>query len=335
MSSSIETRLLDQLESPEFRSLFKTRPAIHAWDTAWNWALIIATIYLATNVLGWWFYPVAVLIIGARMHALAILMHDAAHFRFLKSKKWNDLLTNLLVMYPIFSSLDKYRDNHLRHHTHLNTDHDPDWVAKLGKRAFTFPQSRTEFLGMVASYFFLYQGAMDALWFLKRFKHSGTSQRTNADSKPLRFGYYFLLFGSITWFGLWPEYLLYWIVPYFSTFFMFQYIRSVAEHFGELAYEDALSSSRTTKANWVERFFIAPHNVGLHLEHHLYPAVPYYHLPALHRMLMQEPDFLRGAHITQGYLRGLLQELKQGGVPQGARVATAPELRSQARQQSA
>lgn len=322
MSPSIETQLMKRLESPEFRALFGTKPLVHAAALLWNWVLIIATIWLAVNVFNFWFYPLAVIIIGARMHALAILMHDASHYRFLKSRKWNDLLTNLLVMYPIFSSLDKYRDNHLRHHTHLNTDHDPDWVAKLGKRAFTFPQSRSQFLGMVASYFFLYQGAMDVRWFLQRFKHSGTSIKTNADSLPLRIVYYTLLLGSVTWFGLWPVYLLYWIVPYLSTFFMFQYIRSVAEHFGELAYEDSLSSSRTTKATLLERFFIAPHNVGLHLEHHLYPAVPYYNLPALHDMLMEQPEFKKGAHITQGYMSGLLRELKQGGVPQGATIPT-------------
>ncbi|MFT5265535.1 MAG: fatty acid desaturase, partial [Polaribacter sp.] len=40
-------------------------------------------------------YGLAVIIIGARMHALAILMHDATHYRFLKNRKRNDLITNM------------------------------------------------------------------------------------------------------------------------------------------------------------------------------------------------------------------------------------------------
>jgi len=90
---------------------------------------------------------------------------------------------------------------------------------------------------------------------------------------------------------------------------MFQYIRSVAEHFGELAYDHLLTSTRTVKVNWLEQFFIAPHNVGYHLEHHLYPGVPFYHLPKLHELLMEDAEYSGKAHLTQGYLSGLLKEL--------------------------
>ncbi len=90
---------------------------------------------------------------------------------------------------------------------------------------------------------------------------------------------------------------------------MFQYIRSVSEHFGDLAYDHELTGSRTVKTNAVERFFIAPHNVGYHLEHHLYPGIPYYNLPKLHQLLMEVPTFKANAHITQGYFNGLLKEL--------------------------
>ena len=55
-------------------------------------------------------------------------MHDATHYRFLKNRKWNDLISNITTMYPLFSSIEKYRENHLRHHQHLNTEDDPDWV---------------------------------------------------------------------------------------------------------------------------------------------------------------------------------------------------------------
>ena len=90
---------------------------------------------------------------------------------------------------------------------------------------------------------------------------------------------------------------------------MFQYIRSVAEHFGELAYEDSLSSSRTILPTRLERFLIALHNVSYHLEHHLFPGVPFYNLPKLHKKLMKGEAYQINAHITKGYFNGLLQEL--------------------------
>ena len=93
-----------------------------------NWSIILLAAYFSTIYLNPLTYLLAILIIGARMHALAILMHDAAHFRFLKNRKWNDLLTDVTTMYPLFLTIEKYRTNHLEHHKHLNTEEDPDWV---------------------------------------------------------------------------------------------------------------------------------------------------------------------------------------------------------------
>lgn len=309
---TFDARALDFQLSPErLKPLFKTKPWMHAGAMFFNWIIIFGSILLCLQYPSFWTYFVAVIIIGARMHALAILMHDATHYRFLKNRKWNDWITNIFIMYPIFSSIEKYRANHLAHHKHLNTEEDPDWVAKLGKRAFTFPKTKAEFLLMVASYLVLYQGIMDAVWFLKRF--GGSAKKQNKKKEPVlpKVIFYIVLFSVLTIFNLWVYYLLFWIVPYLSTFFMFQYIRSVAEHFGGLIYDDLLTSTRTVKTPLLERFIIAPHNVGYHLEHHLYPGVPFYNLPKLHEMLMEQADFQAKAHITQGYTIGLLQDLSR------------------------
>ncbi len=298
-----------QLDAVAFKRLFKTNPFRHGAAVLLNWGLIFIGIFAAEYFQSPFSYVGAVILIGARMHGLGILVHEAAHYRFLKNRYWNDLLTNLTATYFIFTTVDTYRKNHLAHHQHLNSDNDPDWVAKLGKGAYTFPKSRLEFLLRVLSYLFLYQGILDAFWFLKRFGGKKKATDPAKDNKWIQLGFNAILFTALTVFGGWKYYLLYWIVPYLSTFFMFQYIRSVAEHFGDLAYEHDLNSTRSVKPNWLESFFIAPHNVGYHLEHHLYPGVPFYHLPELHRMLMELPDYSSAAHITQGYTTGLLNEL--------------------------
>lgn len=297
------------IDQSQLKPLFKIESYKHGWAMVFNWVMIILSILLCIR----FFHPVlyffAVIVIGARMHALAILMHDATHFRFLKNRYWNDLLTNIFVMYPLFSSIEQYRQNHLRHHRHLNTEEDPDWVAKLGKREFRFPKTRMEFFLTVVSYLVLYQGMLDAVWFLKRFSgNAKQSAEGKVDKKP-RIIFMAVLFALLTIFGCWKYYLQFWVIPYLSTFFMFQYIRSVAEHFGELAYDHLLTSTRTVKTNWLERFFIAPHHVGYHLEHHLYPGVPYYNLPKLHQVLMTDKSFADKAHLTQGYISGLMNEL--------------------------
>ncbi|MEZ5040247.1 MAG: fatty acid desaturase family protein [Saprospiraceae bacterium] len=295
------------IDPTALKPLFKTNSLLHAGAIAYNWLLIIGSIYLGT--LYPVFYVLAVIIIGARQHALAILMHDATHYRFLKNRKWNDLITNVTTMYPIFTSIEAYRSNHLRHHQHLNTEDDPDWVAKLTKRAFQFPKTKKEFLLNILAYFFLLDGIKDALWLLKRLSHSSKKSNKKTSTKFPQLVFFVLLFGTLTLFGLWKYYLLFWIIPYFSTFFMFQYIRSVAEHFGDLSYDHLLTSTRSVKATLIERLLLAPHNVGYHIEHHLYPGVPFYHLPQLHKLLMEVKSYREKAHITEGYMKGLLEEL--------------------------
>jgi len=305
------SELTGKLDQKEFKLLFKTKPLRHAAALLLNWGIILSAVLLCLQFPNFLLYFLAVLVIGARMHALAILTHDAAHYRFLKNKKWNDLITNVVSMYPMFLSVEKYRNNHLKHHNHLNTEDDPDWVAKIGNRPFQFPKTRRAFLTTVIAYLTLVPGIIDAFTFMKRF--GVRTKKKKANSKPAynQIAFNIILFSSLTLFGAWKYYLLFWIVPYFSTFFMFQYVRSVAEHFGDLAYEDALSSSRTIMPTLIEQFFIAPHNVGFHLDHHLYPAVPFYNLPKLHQLLMQQADYRDHAHITHGFASGLLQELER------------------------
>ena len=161
----------------------------------------------------------------------------------------------------------------------------------------------------VLAYFSLVKGIMDALWFLKRFAPTKGGKKAKGSEKWPRIIFYILLITGLSIGGLWAEFGLYWVVPYLSTFFMFQYVRSVAEHFGELAYEDLLSSTRTLKLHPFEQFFFAPHHVGYHLEHHLYPGVPFYNLPRLHNLLMESEPYKSKAHVTYGFWSGLMQEL--------------------------
>lgn len=303
--------LSSQLDQKEFKLLFKTKPYRHVAALLFNWLIIITSILLCLQFSYFLTYFVVVLVIGARMHALAILTHDAAHYRFLKNKKWNDLITNVLTMYPMFLSVEQYRNNHLKHHNHLNTEDDPDWVAKISERPFQFPKTRREFLTTIIAYLALIPGIVDAFTFMKRYGLRTKKGKANTKPAYKQIVFNILLVTNLTLFSAWKYYLLFWIVPYFSAFFMFQYIRSVAEHFGDLAYEDALTSSRTIMPTLIEKFFIAPHNVGYHLDHHLYPAIPFYNLPKLHQMLIQQADYKNHAHITYGFASGLMQELER------------------------
>ena len=53
----------------------------------------------------------------------------------------------------------------------------------------------------------------------------------------------------------------------------------MAEHAGTQVSNSALTNTRTTKAGWLARAFVAPIRVNYHMEHHLMAAVPFFKLP--------------------------------------------------------
>jgi fatty acid desaturase len=63
---------------------------------------------------------------------------------------------------------------------------------------------------------------------------------------------------------------------------------------------DPLRNTRTTRANFLERLFIAPYYVNYHLEHHLVIYVPCYHLPRVHDILCTGPHASR-MEVQPGY----------------------------------
>lgn len=84
-------------------------------EQGWNW---------------WWNVPVtvvAIVLVGAGQHQLTALAHEAAHHILFKNRKLNDLASDLLCMFPLYSSTQHYRLQHLAHHQFVNDpDRDPD-----------------------------------------------------------------------------------------------------------------------------------------------------------------------------------------------------------------
>src|SRR5258708_14877782 len=94
---------------------------------------------------------------------------------------------------------------------------------------------------------------------------------------------------------------LYWVIPLFTWLVMIMRVRSIAEHSALGDGDAAYAQTRTTRAAWLERIFLAPKNVNYHLEHHFFPSVPFHRLPKLHALLLTKPGFSAGAHMTGSY----------------------------------
>lgn len=292
------------IDSHDLKKLSVLQPGAVVAALALDWAVIAAAIALSSYFGEVWLYLLAIAVIAGRMHGLGVLTHEAAHFRFLKNRKMADAIADLLMAWPVMATIEGYRQNHLAHHQHTNTERDPDWAAKFGTTAFTFPQRAWVMSLNILGYLIAVNSLRDLAHILPRVARI----KQTARYRLLRLGYYLGAASLITVLGIWKGFLLYWIVPYMTLFLLFLYVRSVAEHFGSMDYEEELGSTRTVVPYWWERCFFAPHNVNYHIEHHLFPGVPYCNLPKLNAALMRDEGYRAKAHITRGYSTGLLRE---------------------------
>ena len=134
---------LDQLSAGAIRSL-KARDNHTNWrhlGVVWGViaGTIAATIYAehwlaASGRSLWWMVPVdvlAVFILGASQHQLGGVIHEGTHFLLFESKRLNELASDWLAAFAIYTSTYQYRVHHLAHHQFVNDpERDPD-IAQL------------------------------------------------------------------------------------------------------------------------------------------------------------------------------------------------------------
>ena len=112
------------------------------------------------------------------------------------------------------------------------------------------------------------------------------------------------------WRGL-AQYAVLWVLPMLTVLQPILRLRAICEHGAVSDFSSPLTAARSNRsggsvANLIGRALLFPHHVNYHLEHHLYPAVPHYRLPRLHRLLADKGAF-EGAEVRElGATLGLI-----------------------------
>lgn len=283
-----------------------------------QWMIVIAAASVAIWSGNWAVYLLAMMIIATRQHALGILVHDACHYRLFPNKIANDMITDILVSFHLGMSTSLYRKWHYPHHRYVNTERDPEVMGEKGSPdTWKWPNTKLHmfklFLKDALGFNIINMAGIMSLW--------SPWSRLSVPSKdpggvPVREKVALILFAvsgisALVYFGFVVDYLLLWILPSLTFFNIIFKFRSFAEH-KVVKNENELNNTRTVTSNWLERFFISPCNVNYHLEHHLFPSVPFYNLPKLHSLLMEDPVFNQQAQLSDSYLglsQGVLGEL--------------------------
>jgi fatty acid desaturase len=270
-----------------------------------TWGLIAASIAAALWSGHWVVWVAAALVVARCQHALAVLMHDAAHYRLFDHRGLNDFAGQWLCAKPIASHLYIYRMVHLRHHKYLHTEQDPDLALSA-----PFPCGRKSFLRK------LLRDATGVSALVMRGyvtvdKDSGRMRLTPRQGNLFRYwsaqtiatrAAAALLIAGLAWAGYGLAFLALWVVPLLVVYQVILRVRGVLEHAAVPDKIDPLRNARTVVSrNPLAQFFLNPHHVGYHLEHHLYPGVPHYHLPRLHAALAATGRF-DGALVERRYV---------------------------------
>jgi len=284
----------------ELSQISATRSALHIII---EWMLILIAIRVCERFWEPWLYLATIVVIATRQHSLMIMLHEGTHYRLCRNRKINDWVSELVLAWPVLISARSYRANHFAHHRYLNTDRDPDWVRRKGDQNWVFPKRPRELAVLLL-------GDLTGLGAVALVKLLRTVASRDSDvSKGFRTARY-VYYAAVMAIALWTRtahlLFLYWFVPLFTCLVCIFRIRSIAEHSALGAARTSYAGSRTTLPSFLERIFLAPKNVNYHLEHHLYPSVPFFRLPRLHELLSAKPEF-RQAHVTHGYI-GVLRE---------------------------
>ncbi|MGE0555814.1 MAG: fatty acid desaturase [Gemmatimonadales bacterium] len=295
-----------ELLSPDrVRALSQLRPWRVVVDTIGCWALIVGAWALVATAPGLPAVLLAIPVVGSRYYALFIIGHDGMHRRLFRRRWLNDLWNDLFCQGAIGSITRLNNRNHLRHHQYLATEDDPD----RHKHACFNKVEHGELLGFLSGFGGLIRTVLNV------FRPTRAASRQASDEAEggyalrdvaIVLGVQAAIAGGLTLGIGWWAYPVLWLVPVFGFTYLADNFRSFAEH-SQPAGDAASDRHRliTYTSNPVERWFVAPMNMNFHAAHHLWPSIPYYHLPAADREMRAHPRSAglewRASYV--GYLR--------------------------------
>jgi len=280
-------------------ALLRDCHAVHPWR---HWLRLACFVLLysggaavaviaASRIDAWWqflfLFPVY-LLAAAALHGISLFTHEAVHGTLSRKRFLNDALGAVCAI-PVLQNCSAYRVLHLRHHQHLGGEGDPDHYANYTR--WTWMVFLMNWARLLVGYP-VYIIAIPILGF----RQGGVRARLGILAE-------IAVTGLLAWLVLTASaipafWLLHgWLVPMLLINCMVN-IRGMSQHTLLEEAEDEIRGTRSILTSPLVRFFMC--NENYHLEHHLYPGVPWHHLPKVHAALGGELR-QRGAPYIPSY----------------------------------
>ena len=300
----------------------------------WSGPLGLAVDVLVIAAAAWaacqsmWLYPLAVLVIGARQRGLASLLHESCHKTLMKNRRLNDFVGRWLAGFPIFQSHRAYVRSHvLLHHSFLgDAQRDPDYINYLESGLFEV-RDRLDFLLRFVLRTALLLNVGSYLKYLGAHRLKGLASERSEWMGLLAVQ---AIVATLFTLAAGPlGYLVFWIVPFLTSFQVIGWFSEIAEHYPLMkTAESTLTITRNRFPTWFEGLVIGMHGDNYHLVHHLFPGVPFWNLAAADRVLMSDPAYaavnrnvggiFTAAPGRRSVLRSILTDIRIGANAQPA-----------------
>lgn len=259
-------------------------------------ALAVCGIWLAVTSWEnsrWFLLAAAIPVTALALNAFVLLMHDGMHSSLFPDRRWNRI-GSVLLGATFFMSYSAYRVLHTRHHMYLGDSRDPDDYQNYLRR----PR------GLLWSLHFM-RLSVGPVLYLALIPVLALKHATDQDRRHILTEYLMLLAAYCVLWRIVPGTLLLvtWLVPLLIVGILTA-IRGFTQH-GITDPCDPYIASRTILPNPLVGFFLLHENY--HLEHHLFPEVPSYHLPRLHQLVWRRLARVVSGRSYLGFLARFLR----------------------------
>lgn len=287
----------------ELADLRRHRPARRLGEIGFFAALWVAGIAMgltgleATGMVAWPIRLAGILASAAALNAFYLLSHEGHHHLLFRRPGANHA-ANLVLCVPLLHSPSAYRVLHDLHHRYLGGPGDPDEF-----RNYTGDPRLRWALQWVRL-------TMGTLVYMPLIPVVAWRRADRADRWRIGLEYAAMAALWVPIFAVVPMRVLLqvWLVPGVVVGYV-SAVRALAQH-ALTEVHDPLLASRSVRSNPIVSFLLL--NENYHLEHHLFPEIPSYHLPRLRALVRPRlPHTIEAASYTR-FLAGFVGRFLRG-----------------------
>ncbi|HET9138979.1 fatty acid desaturase family protein [Actinophytocola sp.] len=284
----------------ELRALCKLDNHHAILGLLFDYAVVAVAVFLCVGV-SYWFYPLALILIGSTQRALVNLLHEASHKVLARNGLLNVVLGTVFSGHLVFHMYNPYRSSHIGfHHRFLGDEaKDPDYGfhrecgiydPAVSSRAFFLRNILLAVFGLRSARYVRYV-VEDRLLF--RQDQVAVSMPISLRAERwLLLGVWTGILTPLALGGFLLEFVLFWLVPLFTTAIAVGWLSELAEHYPLPESENRQILMTRNRHGWaIERFLLGRHNDNFHLVHHLNTGVPFWNMRKAHRVLLGDEAY--------------------------------------------